>query len=217
MELQRAAPLYQQIYQLLRQQILQGRYAPGENLLESRIAQTLSVSRTPVREALRQLEREGLVIAQGSELLVANPTKDEFLELYTCRAALERVVAEQAALRATATELDGMAGALDAAKAAVDTGDHGDVVAANTRFHDQMVASARMPSLRLLMDTIRGPILVARRHVLANSNAAEQVVWEEHVALLDALRNRDVDAARRLMAVHMQHDMERGVANFEAL
>lgn len=215
-DLQRAAPLYQQIYHLLRRQILQGRYKPGESVYESRIATDLRVSRTPVREALRQLEREGLVISNGSELMIANPTRDEFVELYTCRAALEHIVAERAAQLATDADLAAMTAALDDARAAMADDDHALVVAANTRFHDAMVSAARMVSLRQLMDTIRGPILVARRHVLAGSEAAEQEVWKEHTALLEAIRRHNPEEAQQLMATHMRNDTARGVARFES-
>jgi GntR family transcriptional regulator, rspAB operon transcriptional repressor len=61
------------------------------------MAEMLRVSRTPVREALLLLKRDGLLIAQGFERAVTNPTREEFVDLYICRAALERIVAERAA------------------------------------------------------------------------------------------------------------------------
>jgi DNA-binding GntR family transcriptional regulator len=214
MSLQRSAPLYQQVYELLRRKILSGEYAPGESVQENRTAEMLQVSRTPVREALRQLEQEGLLVAQGSERAVRNPTREEFVELYTCRAALERLVAERAARFATPQEIETMSGALDEARAASAVADHAGVVAANTRFHDQMVESARMRPLRQLMDTLRGQILIARRHVLSDP-AAEAAIWEEHRALLDAIRRRDARAAQELMELHMKNDIERGSAGFD--
>jgi DNA-binding GntR family transcriptional regulator len=208
-ELRRSAPLYQQVYGVLRRRILEGKYGPGETMLESRIARALEVSRTPVREALLQLEREGLLVTRGSERVVANPTKEEFVNLYICRAALERLVAERAARLATQSEIKLMAAALDEAKAAIAAGDHVGVIDANTRFHDQMVESTRMPPLRQLMETIRGPILIARRDVLSDV-AVEEAIWEEHSALLDAIRQRDPQKAQELMELHMNNDMERG-------
>jgi|SRR5215211_1469664 len=213
-ELQRSAPLYQQVYRVLRRQILQGEYAPGGIVQESRTAEMLRVSRTPVREALRQLEREGLLVAQGSERVVANPTKEEFVDLYTCRAALERLVAERSALLADSSDVEFMAGAIEEARAAIPGGDHAVVLSANTRFHDRMVESARMKPLRQLMDTIRGPILVARRRLLTNAEV-EAAICDEHEEILDAIRRKDVRAAQELMERHMKNDIERGVANFD--
>lgn len=208
MSLQRSAPLYRQVYELLRNRILEGEYAPGEAVQESRIAQMLRVSRTPVREALQQLEREGLLVARGLERAVANPSREEFVELYTCRAALERVVAERAARFASQSEIETMAGAIEEARKAIDAGDHSGVVSANTRFHDRMVESARMPTLHRLMDTIRGPILVARRHVLSDSDV-ESAICVEHTALLDAIRLGDAGAAQKRMELHMSNDIGR--------
>lgn len=216
-ELQRAAPLYQQIYHLLRQRILEGMYPPGSPVLESRLALALDVSRTPVREALRQLEREGLVVAHGSDLMVANPSQEEFLDLYTCRAALEHIVAERAARQATEHDIATMRQALDEATAAIEHGEHAQVIAANTRFHDRMVLSTRMPSLRLLMDSIRGPILVARRNVLANSRATEMTVLHEHEDMLHAIAQHNVALAQTCMDTHMRNDMARGGSNLATL
>lgn len=214
-ELQRPTPLYQQVYQLIRQRILQGEYAPGEALQESRTAEVLSVSRTPVREALQQLEKEGLLVAHGSERVVANPTKQEFVDLYTCRTALESIVAERAARFAIQSDIDIMARALEEARETSEAGAHAGVISANTRFHDQLVASARMPPLRQLMDNIRGQLLIARRHILSES-AIESAIWYEHHELLRAIREGNPREAQERMELHMKNDIERGVSYFDA-
>ncbi|TCJ19862.1 GntR family transcriptional regulator [Rubrobacter taiwanensis] len=211
MEIQKAQPLYQQVYRLLRRKILSGELGPGESLLENRIAQALSISRTPVREALRQLEREGLVVGRAGDRVVVSPTEEEFVNLYTCRGALERIVAERAARFATEDEIQTMAKAIEEALIKIEAEDHEGVLEANTRFHDQMVESARMPQLKMLMETIRAQILVARRHVLSDSTAAERAICEEHAALLKAIRDRDAERARILMEAHMEADVVRGL------
>ncbi len=200
-------------YQKLRDALKSGALKPGDRVMEVPVAKQLNVSRTPVREALLQLEREGLLVTRGSERVVANPTKEEFVDLYICRAALERLVAERSARLATPSDIEFMAAALDEAKAAIAAGDHVGVIDANTRFHDRMVESARMPPLRQLMGTIRGPILIARRHLLSDA-AVEDAIWEEHSALLDAIRQRDFRRAQELMQLHMNNDIERGSRTF---
>lgn len=217
MALQRSAPLYRQVYELLRRRILDGEYAPGESVQEVRTAALLQVSRTPVREALRQLEREGLLVARGSELTVIELSREEFVEIYVCRTALERIVAERSARYATPEDIEAMTAAIrDARRASLD-GDHAGVVSANTRFHDRMLGSARMPTLRQLMDTIRGPILVARHRVLADSSVSESRICDEHQAVLVAIRRGDVEAAQESMVAHMDQDVERGLANFDRI
>lgn len=192
----------------MRRKILDGEFAPGESVLESRTAEMLRVSRTPVREALLQLEREGLLIAQGFERVVTNPTREEFVELYVCRAALERIVAERAARLATGPEIEVMAAAIDEARVASIAGDHPGVLTANTRFHDQMIDSARMPTLSRLMDTIRGQILVVRRHLLSDA-AVEAAICDEHATLLEAIREGNAVEAQRRMELHMKNDIQR--------
>ena len=208
MTLQRPAPLYRQVYELLRQKILDGEFAPGENVQESRTAEMLRVSRTPVREALMQLEREGLLVARGFERAVTNPTREEFVDLYICRAALERIVAERAARLATRSEIEVMAAAIDEAAAASVAGDHAGVLTANTRFHDQMIESARMPPLSQLMNTIRGQILVVRRHLLSDA-AIEAAICDEHTTLLEAIQEGNAVEAQRRMERHMDNDIQR--------
>lgn len=215
MELQRPDPLYRQVYELLRRKILLGEYAPGESLQESRVAGSLDVSRTPVREALRQLEREGLMVARGSERTVVDPTGEDLADLYACRAALERLVADRSARLADESDIEVMAEALSQAREACAAGDHAGVTTANTRFHDRMVESARMTPLRRLMDTIRGPILIARRRLLSDS-AVETAILDEHAELLDAIERHDVRRAVECMERHMKNDLERGISRLPA-
>lgn len=214
---ERAQPLYQQVYHVLREGIVTGRYAPGQILAESVLAQALGVSRTPVREALRQLEKDGLVVTGPYEVTVAKPSEQEFVDLYVCRAALERVVAEYAARRRSDADMAVMAEALDDAERAIDAGDHAGVLRANTRFHDRMVESAGMPRLSQLMQSIRGPILLARRHVLAQGEQFERQILVEHRAILAAIAAKAPDQAVERMERHMRHDIERGLEQFRAL
>jgi GntR family transcriptional regulator, rspAB operon transcriptional repressor len=213
---QRAEPLYQQVYRILRQQIIQGEFAPGEILLESRLAELLSVSRTPVREALRQLVSERLIVARGSELSVADPSRQEFTDLCTCRAALEKIVVERAARLASAEDIEQMEAALNDANEAIVGNEHTRVFEANTKFHDHMVRASQMPLLSDLLENLRGPILIARRHILANSPEIEKVILQEHIGLLDAIRDRNVELAQELMKKHMQNDLDRGLSNFQS-
>lgn len=209
MEVQRPIPLYMQVYQILREQILDGLFKPGETLLESRIADQLNVSRTPVREALRKLTSERLIVSDGSELRVANPDTEAILELYTCRSALEAIVAAKSSEIAEPAEIEEMEKTLNDAESAIQNSSRIDSFTANTRFHDLMVQSARMPLLSELLDTIRGPILIARRQILAMSAEVERGILIEHRKILEAIRLRDPELARQRMEEHMKHDMER--------
>ncbi|QSO48247.1 GntR family transcriptional regulator [Alicyclobacillus mengziensis] len=209
MELQRPLPLYIQVYQVLRQKILEGQFTPGETMLESRIAEQLGVSRTPVREALRQLVSERLVVSSGSELTVINPDLSAIRELYTCRGALEAIVAVRASELADESDIVQMSEALCEAEAAIQSEQHVQVFSANTRFHDSMVTSARMPLLSELLETIRGPILIARRHILSRSAEVETAIIAEHRKILEAIEQHNPELAKQRMEEHMRNDMSR--------
>jgi len=88
--IQRSKSLHEQTYQALRTSILSGDLAPGERLVETQLAQRLQVSRTPIREAIRQLQKDGLVTADGLEgLQVTSISAADAAQLYDCRLALE--------------------------------------------------------------------------------------------------------------------------------
>ena len=214
--IERSAPLYQQAYTVLKRKILEGHYRPGEALTESFLAQELGVSRTPVREALRQLEKDGLVQTHRYEVTISKPSRDEFVELYLCRAALEQLVAERAALKASPDDVQAMAYALNDASEALARGDQSEVLQSNTRFHDRMVASARVSRLSELMHSIRGPILLARRVVLASGEVFERHILAEHQELLLGIERHDPEHTKTWMRTHMDNDIERGLAQFDA-
>jgi GntR family transcriptional regulator, rspAB operon transcriptional repressor len=82
------------------------------------------------------------------------------------------------------------------------------VLTANTRFHDQMIESARIPPLSRLMNTIRGQILVVRRHLLSDA-AVEVAICDEHTTLLEAIQEGNAAEAQRRMELHMNNDIQR--------
>jgi DNA-binding GntR family transcriptional regulator len=215
--IERAIPLYQQAYQILKDKILGGVYKPGQVVAESWLAQELGISRTPVREALRQLEKDGLVIMRRYEVTIRKPSWQEFYELYLCRGALEQVVAEYAARQRDQADLDEMAQSLDAAERAIEVGDHSRVLLANTRFHDRMVAATRIATLDAILASIRGPLLLARRVVLSAGEEFERQILAEHRRLLESIVRQDVDAAKAFMQTHIANDIRRGQVQYRQL
>ena len=136
-------------YDEIRRGIVEGRYRPGERLVEQRIAEELDLSRTPVREAFRRLQSEGLVEVQPNRgVSVRGLTVDEIGDLYELRARLEAMAAERAATRALAEELVKLTESETEFAAAVSDARPGDVVAvrrvfaANERFHRSVLAAA---------------------------------------------------------------------------
>lgn len=104
--IQRSKSLYEQTYQALRASILSGELVGGDRLVETQLAEKLQVSRTPIREALRQIQQEGLIVAEpGGGLRVVSVSTEDVIHLYDCRLALEQVAVAGAIIHITAEQL----------------------------------------------------------------------------------------------------------------
>jgi len=187
----------------LRDAILDGRYRPGEKLRQNKVAEELGLSPTPVREALRRLQAEGLVTHSPRRgVRVSRVGIEEITEIYRVLAVLEglaaRLVAERPDRAATVVQLERIQGRVEAR---LRRGGRGDWVRINTQFEALLHAgckSARLQTvLQSLWDAIpRDPI------GMVDSMAASTTA--EHRAVLEALRRADGEAAERAMRVHVE-------------
>ena len=135
-------PLRDVVFNTLRQEILTGKLKPGERLMEIHLANKLGVSRTPIREAIRKLELEGLVIMiprRGAE--VAQITLKSLKDVMEVRRALDVLAIELACERMGQEALDSLYRACENFKAAVRTGDTRMLAEADVAFHDRIVLS----------------------------------------------------------------------------
>jgi DNA-binding GntR family transcriptional regulator len=196
-------------YLALRQAIVEGRYRPGERLQEQRIAHELELSRTPVREALRSLEAEGLVIiALNRGALVRPIDLAEVEDLYELRARLESYAAHRAVGRATSSDLERMDEAIADFDDHADRAANGDPVAlrvvndANARFHQAVLDAARHERLAVLLRRATDVPLVfqAFRHF---DRAAMERSNQFHRLIRTAVAGHDAGRAEALMAEHI--------------
>lgn len=209
MRLVRAQPLYQQAYTALRQAILTGAIKPGERLTEVRLAEMLSISRTPVRESIRQLVKDGLLeTTEAGGVCVPRLAVESLLQLYQCRGALERLAASLAAARATEDQVAAMVEKITQAEACIRSGDLVGLIAANTAFHDCIYQASGNRFIGDLIERARGPLLLYRASSLW-SEATRTEVHREHEAILIAIQARDPMQAAMRMDLHMQGDMDR--------
>ncbi|MGB8652150.1 MAG: GntR family transcriptional regulator [Mycobacteriales bacterium] len=199
------------VYDEIRRAVIEGRYPPGFRLVEQRLAEELRVSRTPVREALRRLESDGLVVVQrhrGAE--VRGLTAAEIADLYDARARLEAYAAELAAERATAEDVAALDAAVQDFEAAVaDVVEHGPDLArvrrldaANAAFHGGLLTAGRHSRLRQLVNgTVDVPLVFqALRHFGAQELHRSAMF---HGLIRDAVAAREPARAGRLMAEHV--------------
>jgi DNA-binding GntR family transcriptional regulator len=182
-------------YQAIKQLICTGDFAPGRRLREIEVASLLEMGRTPVREALKRIQDEGLLRHEpGRGLVVATMDQQEVSELYAMREVLESAAAGMAARHASDAEIDNM-------QAILEEGDD-DPVALNLRFHDAIYSAAHnrhlIRSLRALTDTT---YLLGRSTLSSDTRA--RIAMQEHHEIVAAIRSRDPDAAAAAARHHI--------------
>ena len=195
------SPLTQQLVEALREKIMSGELASGERLVEERLSEEFSVSRMPVREALRQLASSGLVIIEPRRgASVAKFHGDLLRELVEVRATLEALNARLAAKRHDPEQIAALEALLAEGTKNAHTGD-GDVLAVlNQKFHFALGKIAANSVLQEVMLSLRDrtEVLFAPR-----SQARAPQNWEEHAAILRAVIKGDPELAGLLAARHI--------------
>jgi len=199
----RGATLADSVYQTLRAAIREGAVGEAEPLREGRLAARLAVSRTPVREALQRLTREGLIgHANGKGVAVPALDGRDLEEVYEIRLALEPAAAALAARGASDSELAAMQAVLDQTEAARET-DPRRLAALSARFGDLIGEASRNRRLAALIRQHRDVILRTEGTTLGHPGRAEKSLAEQR-ALLAALRTRDGEAAARAAREHLE-------------
>ena len=188
-------------YRRLLEEISRGERPPGARLRETDLAERLGISRTPVREAIRQLEADGLVDhipRQGATIRVLDYS--EVMELYEMRAVLEGTAARLAARAASDLELDEL-GVLNAELAAAP--DARSAYELNRQFHMTLLDAAKNRYLVKSVNALQKTLLIIGPSTLAESDRASQAV-REHAELLEALKARDGTRAETCMRDHIE-------------
>lgn len=202
-------------YDLIRSAIVEQRYEPGQRLIEQRIAEEFGLSRTPVREALRRLEAEGLVVAERHRGASVRPmSTTEVVDLYGLRIRLESYAAELAATRATPDEVVALAEAVErfsTVRTELGDADELDDVralnAANRTIHDLILGAARHHRLSAMLGrTVDIPLVFRAFRVFGREEIERSDLF--HHLILDAIRRTDPVRAGQLMAEHIHQGMQ---------
>jgi DNA-binding GntR family transcriptional regulator len=195
----------EQVAQTLRRAIVAGRLQPGDRLLEVELAQRLGTSRAPVREALRQLEQEGLVATRpykGTEVL--GVTQEEIEEvLVPLRVTLERFAFRKALARLTAADLTQLDRLVATMRYAGQAGDADALADADIRFHELVIERSGQPHSLQLWRTIE-PRVRAHFRRDAPRHVDPQEVAGQHQELLDAIRAGEEGAVIEAIERHIR-------------
>ncbi|MBO8129635.1 MAG: GntR family transcriptional regulator [Peptococcaceae bacterium] len=199
------AQVRDKVYFRLRQAILKGHLKPGDRLIERKLAEQLSVSRTPVREAIRMLELEGLVShLPRIGAMVAQVNDMDVLEVYHIRAVLEGLAARMAAEKIEPHQLQHLTKLLETMEQLSDTGDLDKLEKVHREFNDAIYRAADSPRLygmiTFLVDYISSCARVGYSYPGRVKEAAR-----EHRRLVEAIKLRDGDLAEQVAREHINN------------
>jgi DNA-binding GntR family transcriptional regulator len=195
----------------LRDAIIAGALPGGSRISERALGQSLGISAQPVREALRRLEAEGMVVTSPRRgTVVAEWDSRKLADMGLVRVALEGAAAALAARNATEADIAALRAQLQAMRGATASGDLAGVAEANGRFHELLHAAAGDVFLSRSLETLRAYEDLARVRALRSSPLEPAQALREHAALLAALRRRDPDLAEARMRAHVRRSLRAG-------
>ena len=196
-------PLRDVVFNTLRQAILTGELKPGERLMEIHLANKLGVSRTPIREAIRKLEKEGLVTIEPRRGAYASQiSTDDMVEILEVRQNMEGLAAFFAASRMKPEQMRELEDVSKKYNQAVADGNMQDMITYDTRFHRIIVESCNNKILVQMIEQLQELVLRFRYIYYDNFRRAENMT-EEHQTILEAIENGDADAARQAADIHI--------------
>lgn len=209
-------PLRDVVFNTLRQAILKGELKPGERLMELTLAERLGVSRTPIREAMRKLELEGLVVMiprRGAQ--VANITEKDLNDVLEVRIVLENMAIEKACKRMTEEQMDKL---VKAAREFEDTMADGNLVhlaQADVAFHEIIYQASDNRRLIQVLNNLREQIYRYRVEYLKEEETRKLLV-KEHEELCQAIRERNVEKACEISFRHIENQRMAIIESIEA-
>lgn len=202
-------PLRDVVFNTLRQAILRGELKPGERLMEIQLADKLGVSRTPIREAIRKLELEGLVLMiprRGA--IVAEITEKNLRDVLEVRAALEELAVDLATDRITEEAINQLK---EAAKTFEDVAEQDDITAlaeADVKFHDVIYFATDNQRLIQLLYNLREQMYRYRVEYLKRKEV-HPTLFAEHEYIIECITKRDKEAAKRAVNVHVDNQVKK--------
>lgn len=202
-DIQNHKPLREMVYEELKIQILTGAIVPGTRMMEVELAEEMGVSRTPIREAIRKLEKEGLVTIEPRRGAYASMiSTQDMVEILEVRQDLEGLAAYFAATRMNDEEMDELRRIAEKYNQAVAAGSMQDMIRYDTQFHRLIVDSCNNKILVNMVEQLQELVLRFRYIYYDNFKRAENMP-EEHREIIEAIDSGDENRARAAADVHI--------------
>lgn len=203
---EKKALYHQQAYDLLREAILKHKLTAEDRITENSLSHQMQISRSPIREAIRMLERDNLLIRTENGLSVNPLPPEEVEELYVCRMMLESFAAKLAMPHITDKQIDYLASCILSSEQALMSGDKQGAVQWNTAFHELIVEASGNRHLQALYNNIRDLTTLSRSNELFSRTDSNYT--SDHETILEAFRLRDAELAEQRMRKHIENDLD---------
>lgn len=201
-------PLRDVVFNTLREAILKGELKPGERLMELQLAAKLGVSRTPIREAIRMLEQEGLAVTvprKGAQ--VARMTEKDMEDVLQVRGALDELAVRLATENITPEQLEQLEQARQRFEHSLNSGNVKEIAQADVDFHDAIYQATGNARLVTLLNNLREQLYRYRVEYLKDRHSYPRLL-QEHQEIVDALRRKDKSSASEAMVEHVKNQAE---------
>lgn len=205
-------PLRDVVFNTLRQAILTGELSPGERLMEIHLANRLGVSRTPIREAIRKLELEGLVTMiprRGAE--VAQITEKSMNDVLEVRSAMDVLCVELACDRITPEEIERLKNACNVFEQAVKNKDVKEIAQADVALHDIIAEATGNARLVQLISNLSQQMYRYRFEYIKDSSQHDKLV-EEHRIIYESIVKKDKETAKEAVKLHIENQKKAIIA-----
>lgn len=196
-------PLRDVVFHTLREAILKGELKPGERLMELQLASKLGVSRTPIREAIRMLELEGLAVTvprKGAE--VAKMTEKDMEDVLQIRRALDELAVSLACDNMTEEKLEQLYKAMIRFEESTQSGDVKQTAQTDVEFHEIIYQAADNPKLVNMLNNLREQMYRYRVEYLKNDDVYPRLI-EEHKKIYEGLKQKDKGTVIEIVGYHV--------------
>lgn len=197
----------EKVYDTLKQMIIDGVIKPGERIIETEYSNKFQISRTPIREAIRMLELEGLVESQTTGgVIVKTLTREEISEIYKIRIALESLIIEEIIKKINNQDIKKLEKVLKNTKKAFEVKDIEKVFSLFTEFNQILYDIASLPKVTGMINNINLYLKRFRKMSIDNPSRKEEA-FEDHVQILEAIKNKELSTAISINRMHLEKSM----------
>ncbi len=215
MIIQRNKSMREKVYEILKEMIIDGKIAQGERIIETEYSNKFQISRTPIREALRMLELEGLVISNSTGgVLVKKITKEEVIEVYKIRIALEGIILEEVIEKASQKDIKTIENILDKTKLELLNDNLEKVFELFSEFNHILYEIAQVPRVTNMINNINLYLKRFRKLSISNKERKEEA-FNDHLQIFDCIKNKNLKKALEINKIHLEKSMSFMIPKFE--